>query len=79
MERPVYLFTGLLESGKTTLVHEVAGEEDFLEPGTTVLVQCEEGEAAYDQAFLDKYDIVLMEIEEEEQLNELFWRRIERD
>lgn len=79
MERPVYLFTGLLESGKTTLVHEVAGEEDFLEPGTTVLIQCEEGETAYDQAFLEEYDIVLMEIEEQEQLNELFWRRIERD
>ena len=44
METPVYVFTGLLESGKTTLIYEVAGEEDFLEPGTTVLVQCEEGE-----------------------------------
>jgi len=79
MEIPVYLFTGLLESGKTTLVHEVAGEEDFLEPGTTVLIQCEEGETSYDQDFLEEYDIVLMEIEDQEQMNELFWRRIERD
>ena len=35
MEIPVYLFTGLLESGKTTLIHEVAAEEGFLEPGRT--------------------------------------------
>ena len=44
MERPVYLFTGLLDSGKSTLIHEVAGEEGFLEPGLTILVRCEEGE-----------------------------------
>ena len=29
METPVYVFTGLLESGKTTLIHEVVEEEDF--------------------------------------------------
>ena len=27
MEIPVYLFTGLLESGKTTLIQEVVGGE----------------------------------------------------
>lgn len=79
MELPVYLFTGLLESGKTTLIHEVAGEEDFLEPGNTVLVVCEEGETAYDQAFLEEYQIALIEIEDIEEMNELFWKRIERD
>lgn len=79
METPVYLFTGLLESGKTTLIHEVADEEDFLEPGTTVLIQCEEGENAYDQSFLEEHQIVLMEIEDVKDLNELFWKRIERD
>ena len=44
MEIPVYLFTGLLESGKTTLIHEVASEEGFLEPGRTLLIRTEEGE-----------------------------------
>ena len=41
MEIPVYLFTGLLESGKTTLIHEVAAEEGFLEPGRTLLIRTE--------------------------------------
>ena len=54
MEMPVYLFTGLLESGKTTLVQEVVNNEDFLDPGVTVLVQCEEGEHSYSQEFLKK-------------------------
>lgn len=79
METPVYLFTGLLESGKTTLVQEVVNNEDFLDPGVTVLVQCEEGEHSYSQEFLKENDIVLIEVDDEVQLNELFWKRIERD
>ncbi len=79
MEIPVYLFTGLLESGKTTLIQEVAGEEDFLEPGTTVLVQCEEGEALFREAFLKQYGIVLIPVHAPEELNEIFWKRCEKD
>lgn len=79
MEIPVYLFTGLLESGKTTLIHEVAGEEDFLEPGTTLLIQCEEGENSYSQEFLEKYEMVLIKIENQEDLNREFWEQCELD
>lgn len=76
-EIPVYIFTGLLESGKTTLVHEVVtGEDDFLEPGKTVLLQCEEGEKSYSSEFLEEYDIELINITEIEQLNESFWNGI---
>lgn len=79
MEIPVYLFTGLLESGKTTLIQEVSKEEGFLEPGTTLLIQCEEGEEEFSEEFLREYRIVLISIEEQEELNELFWKRCERD
>ena len=57
MEIPVYLFTGLLESGKTTLIHEVAAEEGFLEPGRTLLIRTEEGEEDFSEAFLKKYNM----------------------
>lgn len=79
MEIPVYLFTGLLESGKTTLIKEVAGEEDFLEPGTTLLIQCEEGETSFEEAFLNKYSMVHIVVSEADQLNELFWKRCEKN
>ena len=79
METPVYVFTGLLESGKTTLIYEVAGEEDVLEPGTTVLVQCEEGEVSFSEEFLRKSSMVLMKAEDPEDLNGALWERIERD
>lgn len=78
MEIPVYLFTGLLESGKTTLIQEVAGEEDFLDPGVTLLIQCEEGEEAFGEDFLKRYRMVLLEVEDPEELNELFWKRCEK-
>jgi len=79
MEIPVYLFTGLLESGKTTLIHEVAGEEGFLEPGNTLLIRCEEGEEEFSEEFLRKYSMILLDVEEAEELNESFWRKSETD
>ena len=79
MDTPVYVFTGLLESGKTTLIYEVAGEEDFLEPGTTVLIQCEEGEVPLSEEFLRKSSIVLLTAEEPEDLNEMLWKRMPED
>lgn len=79
METPIYLFTGLLESGKTTLIHEVAGEEDFLEPGTTVLLCCEEGETPFNEIFLKKHEMVLIPVENQDDLNEEFWEKIEND
>ena len=74
MEIPVYLFTGLLESGKTTLIQEVVGEEGFLDPGNTVLVQCEEGETGFSEEFLQGNDITLIKVENKDELNENFWR-----
>lgn len=41
---PVYIVTGQLDSGKTSFVKETLMEQDWLEPGTTLLLQCEEGE-----------------------------------
>lgn len=38
MDIPVYLFTGLLDSGKTTFIKEVINEESFLEPGATAML-----------------------------------------
>ena len=77
METPVYIFTGLLESGKTTLIQEVAGEEGFLDPGDSVVVQCEEGEVSLSEEFLKKYSMTLVRVQEPEELTEEFWKGIE--
>lgn len=78
MEIPVYVFTGLLNSGKTTLIREVAGEEDFLEPGTTLLIQCEEGEYSLEKEFLEQHQIETIQVEDPETLNNSFWQRCQQ-
>lgn len=78
METPVYLFTGLLESGKTTLIQEVVKDQEFLEPGTTVLLQCEEGETGFSNEFLEKNQIVHIKIEDRSEMNESLWKHCEQ-
>ena len=53
-------------------------EQDFIEAGTTLLLQCEEGETEYEEAFLDKHDIKLLEVEKPEQLNLNFSKTVTR-
>lgn len=79
MEIPVYVFTGLLESGKTTLIYEVVKEESFLEPGNTVLVRCEEGQECLSEKFLTDFSIIQITVEDQKGLNGILWKKIERD
>ena len=78
METPVYVFTGLLESGKTTLLQEVAQEENFLDPGNSVVVQCEEGEVSLSEEFLKKHSMTLVKVKSADELTEEFWKSLEK-
>ena len=40
-EIPVYLFTGFMDSGKTTLVKETLFDDGFTEGGRSVVICCE--------------------------------------
>ncbi len=79
METPVYIFTGLLESGKTTLIQEVIREEGFLEPGDTVLIQCEDGEESLSEQLCSAFAIRRIKISGCQELDENFWRQIEKE
>ena len=57
-EVPVYLFTGFLESGKTTFMQETLEEEEFNIDEKTLLLICEEGEVEYDPAHIATSEIV---------------------
>ncbi len=48
MEIPVYLFTGFLESGKTTFIQKTLSDARFNQGENTLLLLCEEGEVDYD-------------------------------
>lgn len=64
-EIPVYLFTGFMDSGKTTLVKETLFENNFGDGAKGVLIMCEDGEVEYDEAMLEKFHLTLVTIDEE--------------
>lgn len=70
MERPVYLFTGFMDSGKTSLVNDTIFNSDFTNGHKTLLIVCEEGDEEYDEAQLKKKQVVLEKIEEESDFTE---------
>lgn len=76
---PVFVVTGFLDSGKTTLVKETLMEQEWIEPGLTLLIRCEEGEEEYTKEYLDEKDMFLLGIEKPEQLNSEFFKNCEKN
>ena len=62
-EIPVYLFTGFLDSGKTTFLNGIL-EDGFARDTPTLLICCEEGEEEYDPRFLDNVTVVTLDGQE---------------
>jgi uncharacterized repeat protein (TIGR03943 family) len=61
---PIYLFTGFMDSGKTSLIRQTL-EHDFGEGANTLLLVCEDGEIEYDQWELERVSARLEVIENE--------------
>lgn len=66
MELPVYLFTGFLESGKTTIIKETLLDPDFTDQERTLILLFEEGLQEYDEAFLNQTNACVVTITKEE-------------
>ena len=58
---PVYLVDGILESGKTSFLNFTRRQDYFQVEGTTLLINCEEGEEEYDEKDLLKVSRALLE------------------
>ena len=57
MACPVYLFTGFLDSGKTTLIMDTLNDPQFMEGISRTLIIClEQGEVEYTEEFLDEHN-----------------------
>lgn len=68
-EIPVYLFTGFMDSGKTSLVMETLFENDFGGGAKGVIIMCEDGEKEYDLNRLASINVSMTSIENEEDFN----------
>ena len=58
-EVPVYLFTGILESGKTSFIRDTLNDRGFQRGEKTVLILCEEGIEEYDEVALSKKNVFI--------------------
>ncbi len=79
MKTPVFICTGFLDSGKTTLVKDTLMEQEWIAPGVTLLILCEEGEEGYSKEFLEERKMVLLKIDEFDQLNPTFFKNCEKN
>ena len=57
IEKPVYLFAGFLEAGKTQFINSIL-KDGFAKQERTVLLCCEEGEIEYDPKVLKNVTVV---------------------
>ena len=75
---PLYLITGFLDSGKTTLLGDTLNMDYFNDGQRTVLLMCEDGEEEYNQEFLSKRNCRLVPVDSKEQLTSEFLMEVER-
>ena len=74
-EVPVYLFTGILESGKTSFIRDTLNDSGFARGEKTVLIVCEEGVEEYDSVALSKKNVFIESVAEKGDLTEAFYRK----
>lgn len=77
-EIPVYLFTGFMDSGKTTLIRQTLFENHFGDGAKTLLIVCEDGDEEYDEAKLAEINVRLLMVEKEEDFTEAMLNNIHR-
>lgn len=78
-EVPVYIFLGLLESGKTSVVMDFLSSNDFGSKACNLIICCEEGEEEYDEAVLEKSHSKIITVESASQLHYAFFRQLEEE
>lgn len=77
-EVPLFFFTGMLESGKTTMVQSMLRNPKLTNGRKILLLACEEGIEEYDMEDLANKNVRYETVEKEEDYNEDLFRRLER-
>ena len=75
---PLYLITGFLDSGKTTLLTDTLNMDYFNDGQRTVLLMCEDGEEEYDLEKLSKRNCRMVPIDSQDQLTTEFLQEVDR-
>jgi hypothetical protein len=73
----VYIVTGFIESGKTTLIHSMLEDKGFSRGEKTLIISCEEGIEEYDTDLLNENNCTLVTMDDKDQWTEESLRRID--
>ncbi len=65
---PIYIVSGFLDSGKTSIIHNMLEDDGFSRGQKTLIVQCEEGEEEFDEAALAKQNCKLHIVDSVEEM-----------
>ncbi len=68
---PVYMLTGFLESGKTTMIRSMLSDEGFSDGQKTLILSCEDGMEELEEDELRKYNAVLESFDTAEEMTSL--------
>ena len=69
METPIFVVSGMLDSGKTSFIVDAISKDGFDKNGRTLVILCEEGEVDLTDEFASKHNTSVVRIENEEDLN----------
>ena len=76
MSIPVYIFSGFLESGKTTFIQDTLEDKRFNSGERTLLLVFEEGEEEYEPLKFSGKNVKIEIIDSEEELNEDYLKNL---
>ena len=71
METPIFVFTGFIDSGKTTLLRDTIESPDFKAKSNLIIV-CEEGDEEFEDAFISRNNAYLEYVQKPEDLTDEF-------
>ena len=76
MVKPIYIATGLLDSGKTSFIKETLRDPNFTEDEKTLIISFEDGEEEFDEDFLDETNSDLIMLDSLEEFTHDFQRNL---
>ena len=78
MDVPVYLFTGFMDSGKTSMITQTLLENDFGVGARSLIIACEDGDVEYDEEKLAEKLATVVGVDSEEEFTAEFLKDCDR-
>ena len=76
---PVYMFTGMLESGKTAFLRDTLEGGEFEDGNKSLFILCEEGEIELSEKLLKRNKMSTVVVEDKEDITEEFLKNLEKE